>query len=645
MGRMGWVWIPALMLSIQAGAANVAAQEGRPATVRDMVRIVTPISAEIAPDGSAVLYERVVPDPEAGTFGVSIWRVPAGGGAGEELVAGGTLPRWSPDGRHVAFLARAGARSQLWRIRADGTDRVQLTSGETAPLDLAWSRDGGRIAFIAVADSLPQIHVVEVGTGEVRRITDVAFRVIVHPWDPGANLGWSPDGRWIAFAGKPSQRFDDDYRSDIYVVEVGTGAVRAVVRREGMDMRPVWSPDGSRLAFRTTAGRLDRFTDHGLAIVDVASGRILEPSPEMQHGFLDGPYAYGWRSDGRTLLYTAAVPAGVGVFSLDAASGASTRLDGGPGVHGALSVATNADHMAFVRSDPSLSWEVFVSPASRYGPTRLTHLNPQLDDVARARAEIVRWQSGGDSISGVLYVPADLDRSRRYPTVTVVHGGPEGQGMAGFHAELPSPRFTLDGTLYPPHLFTGRGFIVFVPNFRGSGGHGTALRRAGGRDWSRAFLEDIDAGLDHLIARGLADSTRLYLLGSRSGATKVVSLLTNTQRFRAAFAHAPYPDLVAEYEAADGDFRLMHEGLMGGSPSERPEAWARHSPIEHVDRIRTPLLLVTEEDTFGIPSRQALELHRRLWEARVPGELILYRGRTLADSEELLRRVVAWFER
>ena len=168
---------------------------------------------------------------------------------------------------------------------------------------------------------------------------------------------------------------------------------------------------------------------------------------------------------------------------------------------------------------------------------------------------------------------------------------------------------------------------------------------AGSVDWRRSFLDDVMAGVDTLVRRGFVDSERLFLAGSRSGATKVVSMLTNTTRFRAAYVHNPYPDLVAEYGKSSDDFHLMYHGLFGGSPQTVPEVYARESPINALERIVTPVQIIADEDAFSIPTSQSLELHRRLLERNVPGEITLFRGRDIPATLEMLRRNVAWFDR
>jgi len=612
----------------------------------------TPGVTAVSPDGRRVAYTLITPDSLGREHVQGIWVVNVGGGAPMRLAARGTTPRWSPDGRRVGYLSGDGLPGGLPQIivtPATGGERRRLTSSPTPIRDFAWAPDGSRIAFVAAATdggaARPQIHIVDVANGAVRQLTRIEQTIIVSVWDPDANLSWSPDGTRIAFSAKPTPRFDDDYQSDIYEVVVQSGDVRALVRRPGMDMRPLWSPDGALIAFRTSYGHVDRFADHGVALVSPEGGVPQDVGKTFAGGFLDGPYQYAWSPDSRTLFFTGAESLATAIFALDARSGLTRRLTAHGGQRSGLSVATRDARMAFVMSDATTPWEVYVSELGSYPPRRLTRSNPHLDRLRLPSSEAVRWKSGAWDLDGVLVRPAGRSRSTPQPLVVILHGGPEGSARLGFEPELPHPSFNYDGGPHPAQVYAAEGYAVFVPNFRGSGGHGTALRRAGSSDWSRAFFDDVMAGVDTLIRRGIADSTRLFVVGSRSGATKVVSLLTNTSRFRAAYVHNPYPDLVAEYGRSTDDFHLMYHGLYGGSPEAVPDVYARESPINGAARIATPIQLVADEDAFNIPSSQSLLLHRRLHERGVPGELMHFRGRDFPAALEVLRRNIAWFNR
>jgi dipeptidyl aminopeptidase/acylaminoacyl peptidase len=620
---------------LTAGFGGVA--HAAPVTALDLVAGRVPLFARIAPDGGDILT--VIVEPDAGRRGLTqaIWRLPSDGAAAQKLVEAAGNPRWSPDGSRLAFLAREAGVRQLSLCRLDGAERRRLTSLGGGVDDYAWSPDGRALAVIAAdaPGAAPQLHVVDVATGASRALTRLADRVVVAPWDPENNLSWAPDGASIAFATKPTARFDDDYRSDLQLVSLSSGEVRRLTSRDGMDLRPAFSPDGRAIAFRTSFGKVDRYGNHGLAVVSPDGKTLRDVGASMELGFLDGPYWHEWL-DASTILFAAPVQAAIQVFAMELETGRIRPLTSGDAAHVRPSVARRSRVLALLRTDAGSPWDVWRLPVGS-PPARLTRLNPNLEEPA-AVYERVHWMaSDGLALEGLLSRPAG---SAPAPLVVYLHGGPEGMVFHGHAPEIPIP--AVETMLAPPQYYRARGWAVFYPNFRGSGGYGERLRRAALQDWSMGFADDVLSGVAALVARGVADG-RLFLTGSwRSGSTKVLSLLGQTQRFRAAASFSAYPN-VEELARGLDDFRLQHHALFGGSPEQAPEAWHAHSPIHRVPEVATPLLLVHDEGDFFVPARQAQDVHRILLEKGVPGQLILYRSRSLRDDAALIERLFDWF--
>ena len=631
-----------------AAGCSAAAPERPPAVLSeaDAFAVATPTSTQLSRDGRLVAYTLVRAVEGEWVEGLHV--IQTDGQEDREIASRADTPRWSPDGSRLAWIDRESRPAQVMSAAPDGSDRRRLTSLAGGVTDFAWSPDGSALAVTgpvteASGSAKTQIFHVPLG-GEPRQLTRVSDDLIVHVWEPDANLSWSPDGRWIAYATKPSPRFDDDFASDVHVVEVASGGSRTVVRRPGMDTRPLWSPGGDYIAFRTSFGKMERFANHGLGILRFADGTIQDRGAGFEGGFLDGPYTYVW-ADSSRVLFLGARPAGTDLLSLDATTGAIDPLSRDPGTRSQLSGGWPSGQVAYVFTSEDHPWEVVVSPAGAEQRTRVTRSNPELEERWLPGFTAVSWRSGEWSIEGWLALPPGYNPARRYPVLTLLHGGPEGSFRPGYSAELPSPIFTIEPDAYFVPLLAADGYVVFLPNFRGSGGRGERFRRAGnGADWSERFSADVLAGLDTLIARGIADSTRLGLAGSRSGATKVVAMLTRTGRFRAASVETPYPDFVRDYnKSATADFRLMFEGMFDASGPELLRLLAREQPIARAGEIKTPLQILTDEGAFNIDAEQSLALHRALWANQVPGEIIISRGGGLPEARERLRRTRQWF--
>jgi dipeptidyl aminopeptidase/acylaminoacyl peptidase len=617
-----------------------------PLSIDDAFSIATPTSTQLSPDGRRIAFTLVKLVDGSWQEGVHV--VETDGTEGREIAGSGDTPRWTPDGSHLAWINRAARPAQVWVASIEGEDRRQLTELEGGVSDFAWAPDGKALAVTTPVKegdrARTQIALVHPGE-KARQLTHTDQHIIVHAWEPDANLSWSPDGRFIAYSTKPSGRFDDDYASDVHVVEVGTGKTRAVVKRPGMDMRPRWSPGGGYIAFRTSFGLVDRFANHGLGVVRVDDGVVQDGGREFEGGFLDGPYTYVW-ADSQVVLFLGSAGFDTRLFALDARTGKLQQRSREPGTRSQLSGGWPSGQVAYAFTTAGSPWEVSISPVEAEERRNVTRLNPGLADRALPMLKEIEWESPGVELQGLLALPADYSPSRRYPVITLLHGGPEGNARYGFSPELPSPIFSFAPDEYFVPLLVAEGFAVFLPNFRGSGGRGEQFRRAGnGSGWAERFSVDVLAGLDKLVATGIADSMALGIAGSRSGATKVVAMLGRTKRFRAASVVAPYPDFVRDFEKAGGDFHLMFEGMAGTSGPGLQAFLEREQPMARVDSVETPLQIITDEAAFSIDTEQSLALHRALWRRQVPGEVIVTRGGDVAASKEQIRRTTAWFRR
>ena len=307
--------------------------------------------------------------------------IDADGSGSREIAGSGDTPRWTPDGSRISWINRAKSPAQVWSAAPDGSEKKQLTDLEGGVSDFAWSPDGEAIAVTTVVqegeNARTQIVLVPLD-GKPRQLTHTTDHIIVHVWEPDANLSWSPDGKFIAYSVKPTARFDDDYASDVHVVEVATGESRALVRRPGMDMRPRWSPAGSYIAFRTSFGKVDRFANHGLGIVRLEDGSTEEGGASFEGGFLDGPYTYVW-ADSQVVVFLGSAGFDTRLFALDARTGKLQQRSREPGTRSQLSGGWPSGQLAFAFTTAKQPWEVAISPIEAEERRIVTQLNPHLD--------------------------------------------------------------------------------------------------------------------------------------------------------------------------------------------------------------------------------------------------------------------------
>ena len=291
--------------------------------------------------------------------------------------------------------------------------------------------------------------------------------------------------------------------------------------------------------------------------------------------------------------------------------------------------------MAFMAEDPSMPWEVYVSPVSHFSPLNLTRTNPHLHDLALGQTDVIRWKSGdGLDIEGLLIKPVGFQSATRYPLLTAAHGGPAGVSTVSFHRLA--------------QVFAGQGYAIFLPNPRGSAGYGEPFRRANVKDWGYGDYRDIMSGIDALIRQGIADRDKLGIMGWSYGGYMAAWAITQTDRFRAAAVGAGTTNAYSIY--GQTDIPEYYEAYFGAKPWEAIEAYQRHSPIFFAGNIKTPTLILHGEKDDRVPLPQSQELYQALKQNNVPVEFAISprQGHVIREPKllmDLRRRQLHWFNR
>ncbi|HWZ57737.1 MAG TPA: S9 family peptidase [Gemmatimonadaceae bacterium] len=633
--RLCMVWSLATVADAQAPK--------RPMTFDDILGLRSLGAVEIAPDGKSIVY--AVNSWEHADVPVRrshLWLV--SGGAPRQLTfgeRGESSPKWSPDGRTVAFLSARGAseegqKPQIWLLPVDGGEARQLTHAPGGAEGFAWSPDGSQVSYLS-ADSVPQrphsdaqvfeqgvrfthLWVTTVATGQTREVAHGPYTLSALAINGVPQ--WSPDGTRIAFVAS-STGLLRDLRGTIYVVTVATAAVQPI----GPELRsapvtlsqPVWSPDGRTLAFPTFP-QSDRLQGDSIPLPILGGGSVVLYDVATTHQRVVRDSALiatiaqlQWTPDGKSLLFTSTDRVYQDVFALDVGSGTFRRLTDSWIVR-SLSVSRDGSRVAFGLETPTASADVYVSDLKFGAPKRMTTLNPQLADVALGETEVITWQSdGGTQVSGILLRPVGYTAGRRYPLLVEEHGGPTGTSLDDFKASVTSPG----------QVWAGRGWAVLYPNPRGSEGFGERFMRANINDLGGGDYRDVMAGVDDVIRRGVADSSRMAFIGWSYGGYMTAWVVGHTSRFKAARMGAGMSDLVSMYGTSEisGYIGLFE----GGMPSAATlEMYRRQSPLTYADGVTTPLLILHGASDPRVPPGQAIEFYRALRDRGKTTELVLY---------------------
>ena len=644
----------------------------RPVTFEDMLAMRRVEAPAISPDGAFVLYavrqwEAPSRDPQRKEARSQVWRVSVADGSTRQLTvdeAGANMPAWSPDGRFISFLSARGSsgddrRAQIWLMPADGGEARKLTDSKEAVTAYEWSPDSKRIAFVSrepeTADEEARRK-----RGDDRRVFEDEFR-LSHVWvtdvaaatteriTEGRTFGvrgtpsWSPDGARLAVAAAPTTLLRDD-RSDIYIVDLSSRATDKITTNAGPDTSPRWSPDGRTIAFTSETNRNPEWPDGTrsasivnarLTLYDVAS-RTLKDASSPQFDLLAGDPV--WTADSRRILFTTGKRVYREVFAYDVAGGRYEQVTNNQIVTlGNLS--RDGSRAALLLESAAAAPEVYVSDLALTTPRRLTTINPEVSDFALGEAEVIRWKSDGFEVEGILQKPVGYASGTRYPLLVVPHGGPTGAYLNSFRVGFG------DGGQH----WAGQGWAVLYPNPRGSTNYGERFMTANVNDWGGGDFRDVIAGVDAVIARGIADPNRLAIAGWSYGGYLTAWAITQTNRFKAAMVGAGIINLVSMY--ATNDLPNVLAGFFNGVPGATNTAlYLERSPLSYAAKVTTPTLILHGGNDERVPIGQPMELYRALRDRGVASELVFYprEGHGLAEyfhQLDRLRRQFDWISK
>ena len=635
----------------------------RPLSPADFYEVRTVSDPQVSPDGRWVAYVVTRNDRDADEPRSAVWMVNWDGERQTTLTTSSTgahAARWSPDGRYLSFLAgqRSSGNAQLMVLDRRGGEATALTDPNNDIGDYAWSPDGRHIALVAqrsddeppkqtnrpiVIDALhfKQDEDGYLGSGHEDHLylLDVETRKMeCLTGGKGVNErlpAWSPDGQRIAFVRTREKGSDPDGMQDIDTIDAHAGATAQRVLRTYSPNRQrlQWSPDGTFIAyFVGEEPKYNQYMQNRLAIVSIKEGL-----PRTLARSVDRPVSsYAFAHDSASIWATIEDDGKAYAARIDLRSGAPAKAAGGAFVVSAVSEA--AGHAAVLYSDDTAPAEVYALDAGKL--RKLTHHNDAwLAAVKLGEVEELRFRSrDGTEIHGFLVKPAGFASGHRYPTLLWIHGGPNGQDA---HA------LVTGGDQFIRQLMAADGFVVVGINYRGSSARGRAFADSILADWGHKEVEDLLAGTDHLITRGIADPERLGIGGWSYGAILTDYVIAGDRRFKAAFSGAGSANMLAMY--GSDEYVIQYNNELG-VPWVNTARWLKLSyPFLHADRIRTPTLFMGGAKDFDVPLVGGEQMYQALRTLGVPTQLVIYPGeyhefKRPSFLEDRARRIAEWFD-
>ncbi|WP_156839944.1 alpha/beta hydrolase family protein [Novosphingobium aquimarinum] len=664
--------------AFQLLASPVVAADGpeRSFTGEDLFKLSGATGPEISPDGSQIVYVRKSADIMSDKDVSSLWLVDAATGRQRPLVAGKGShfsPRWSPDGKRLAYVSSDGEGGpQLYVMWLDGGETARITGLPDSPGAIAWSPDGSQIAYtmrvpgegmkLGKAPAKPEgakwaepleiidrvtyrydgvgyakpgfdhIFVVAASGGAPRQIT-------YGNWDDGGPLSWSPDSQRILFAANRSADWErNPNNSEVYSVDVASSAVSPLTNRQGPDFAPVFSPDGSRIAYLGFDDVKRGYENTELYVMnaDGSSSRSLTAGLDQSIDSAEwvGNSLYVSYDD-HGVKQVAKVGLNGGVNTIVEGLTAGSHYDR-PYTGGDFSASKNG-RVAYTGGGTEAPADLYVTTGGK--GRQLTDLNStwmQGKALAPVR-KLAVTAPDGRPIDAWLATPPGAQPGQRLPLILEIHGGP----MSAY-----GPAFSTDVQLYAAH-----GYAVLYTNPRGSTSYGEEFANLIDRNYPGPDYDDLMAAVDAAIADGVADPNNLFVTGGSGGGVLTAWIVGKTDRFKAAATQKPVIDWGSFSLTSDGA-TIYHDHWFDKPVWEEPMVYWNRSPLSLVGNVKTPTLVVVGSEDYRTPVSEAEQYYTALQIRGVPTALIKVPGASHgsiaarpSQSAAKASAILTWFDK
>jgi dipeptidyl aminopeptidase/acylaminoacyl peptidase len=641
----------ALAVTIVLISTSAFAQRGlRFEDLASLHRIGAP---QLSPDGQWLAYDVSTPDLAANKSLSGVYLMPAAGGTPKvisDVKHQDNGPSWSPDGKSIAYVSnRDGGAHQvyLYDVAAGTSRKVSDLAGGAG--SVKWLPDGS--GLIVVSDIYPDCGVdpacikaktmaegnaptkarvlttllyrhwkawqeptrshiiyVPLNGSAARDLTPGAFDAPPFSIGGGDEFDVSPDGKELVYARDTEQHPELSTNSDLFLIPITGGNSKRITTRTGADTSPKYSPDGRWIAYRSQARAGYESDLWELWLYDRTSGTSHRIAPS----FDDWVESITWAPDSKSIFFTAPKTGKTVIYEVGVNAGAPQLI----------SDAMSADALTVSRDGKTIYYDgaSFLRPNDIYALTKVaggarsvkvTTENDAILSNISATTE-ARWYTGaeGAKVQAFVIKPPMFDASKKYPAIVLIHGGPQGGWGDAWSYR------------WNPLMFAARGYVVFMPNPRGSYGYGQKFLEEVSGDWGGKAYVDIMTGVDMLAALPYVDGTRIGAAGGSYGGYMVDWILGHTDRFKALVSHAGVYDLKSEYGVTEELW--FPEWEFKGNPWDNPELYQKWSPDNFVKNFKTPTLVTHGELDFRVPINQGLELFTALQRRGIPSKMVYF---------------------
>lgn len=633
-----------------AAAALLSAQK-LPFDAAAMMKLARVSDPQVSPDGRYVAFTVQTVDIEANKRPKNIYVVPLSGGAPQKITGAGDnneRARWLPDSKRLAYVSNRGGSNQIWLMDPDGANQKQVTDLGTETGGVVLSSDGKTMLFTSevfpecpddpcnrkMLDALKNdkvkariysgllyrhwnnwqartrshLFAVPLEGGVPRDLTPGTRDVPPFSLGGPDDYAISPDGKEVVYSMNADEVPAISTNSDVFAVSVSGGASKRITNNPGADSGPQYSPDGKYIAYRSQARAGYESDRWRLMLLERATGKVTVLTDTLDR-WVTG---FAWAPDSSRLFFTAEDRGRQSIQFIG--------VGGGP-IRVAVSGDSTLDEIQFTRDGKTMVYtvqsgsqpaKIFTASSSGGPAVEISRLNDAvMAQYATAPLDEI-WVEGAEKarVQAFVVKPFGFDPARKYPVLMLIHGGPQGHW-----GETWSYRWN-------PQVFASAGYLVVMPNPRGSTGYGQRFIDEIGKDWGGRAYEDIMAVADFIAGLPYVDSNRMAAAGGSYGGYMVNWILGHTNRFKALVSHAGVYDLRSMFGETEELWFPLWE--FGGAPWDEPETYVRWSPGMFAREFKTPTLVIHGELDYRVPYGQGLQLFTALQLRKVPSKLLLF---------------------
>lgn len=653
----------------------VGAFAAAPMTVETLLKLHRIADPQLSPDGKTIVYQVTTPNVETNARPMQIWSVGIDGSSPKQITREGsanTRPRWSPDGKRIAFISNRGGSGQIWTMAPDGSDAKQVSKISTEADGETWSPDGK--SFLFTSDVYPEcnddacnqakddqrskskvkahmvnrllyrhwttwkdgkrshVFLVSADGGTARDLTPGDFDTPPFSLGDPDGYAFSPDGKEVAFASNRDPMEAISTNNDVWIVPVAGGTAKKISTSPGSDTSPCYSPDGKWIAYRSqfrAQAESDRFR---LMLYERATGKITNLTENYDRWVLETE----WSPDSKTIFFVTEDTGTHPIMSIPVTGGQPKVV-----VAGAANdtVSTDGKVLVFSRASLKRPAEIYTALIAGGEPRAVTHINDELLKGVELTAPEAFWFTGaaGTKVHGYLLRPPNFDATKKYPVMVFLHGGPETALNDAWSFR------------WNAQTFAGAGYVIVMINRRGSTGFGQKFIDEILNDWGGKPYEDIMKGVDYVLATyPFADGTRMNASGGSYGGYMANWIAGHTDRFKCIVTHAGLYNLTSMYGATEELW--FPETEFGGTPWDRGEIYRRWSPGEYVKNFKTPTLVVHGDLDYRVPVGEGMQMFTALQRMKVPSEYLNFpdEGHWVGKPQNALlwyKTVIGWWDR